>query len=109
VLRLLRVVASAGRRARMDLAVCGEMAADPLLVALLVGLGFRAFSMTPAAIPAAKRSLAALDSKVAARVARQAVRAASADDVYAMLVPLAERLHRAATAPGDGATGAQTR
>jgi phosphotransferase system enzyme I (PtsI) len=109
VLRLLRVVASAGRRARMDLAVCGEMAADPLLVALLVGLGFRAFSMTPAAIPAAKRSLAALDSKLAARVARQAVRAASADDVYAMLVPLAERLHRAATAPGDGATGAQTR
>jgi phosphotransferase system enzyme I (PtsI) len=102
VLRLLRIVASAGRRAGIDLAVCGEMAADPLLVALLVGLGFRSFSMTPAAIPVVKRSLAALNSRRAARVARQALRAATADDVYAMLVPLADELHRAATGPAAG-------
>ena len=104
VLRLLRMVASAGRRAGTDLAVCGEMAADPLLLALLVGLGFRAFSMAPAAIPMAKRSLSVLDSRQAARVARQAMRAATAEDVYAILVPLADRLHRAATAPENPAT-----
>jgi signal transduction protein with GAF and PtsI domain len=104
----LHLISSAGRRARIDLAVCGEMAADPLLLALLVGLGFRAFSMTPAAIPVAKRGLAALDSAEAKRVARQALRAATSDDVYAMLVPLADRLHRAATAPA-GEAGPKSR
>jgi phosphotransferase system enzyme I (PtsI) len=104
VLRLLRLVASAGRRSGRDLAVCGEMAADPLLVALLVGLGFRAFSVTPAAVPVVKRSLAALDSKMAARIARQAMRAATADDVYAILVPLTEASHRAATGQAAGRT-----
>ena len=77
MLRLLRAIAVAGRRAKCDLSVCGEMAADPLLVALLVGLGFRTFSMTPAAIPIVKRGLAALDRRQAADAARR--RAARAD------------------------------
>jgi phosphotransferase system enzyme I (PtsI) len=99
VLRLLRTVRRAAHRASCDLAVCGEMAADPLLVALLVGLGFRAFSMTPAAIPVVKRSLATIDTRQAARIARQALRATTADDVHALLEPVADAMHRAATAP----------
>ncbi len=88
VLRLLRMVASAGRRSGKDFAVCGEMAADPLMAALLMGLGFRAFSMTPAAIPVVKRGLRALDSRQATRLARQALIARSADEVHALLAPL---------------------
>lgn len=95
VLRLLRMVAVAGRRARRDLSVCGEMAADPLLVALLVGLGFRAFSMTPAALPVVKRSLRAVDSRLAATYARQAIRAEAAEDVHRLLAPLADVMHAA--------------
>lgn len=95
VLRLLRMVAVAGRRAGRDLSVCGEMAADPLLVALLVGLGFRAFSMTPAALPVVKRSLRAIDSRLAATVARQATRAEGAEDVHRLLAPLADVMHTA--------------
>lgn len=89
VLRLLRMIASAGRRTGKDLSVCGEMAADPLMVALLVGLGFRAFSMTPAAIPVVKRGLRAVDSRQALRLAREALVAASAEDVHHLLAPLA--------------------
>ncbi len=89
VLRLLRMIASAGRRTGKDLSVCGEMAADPLMVALLVGLGFRAFSMTPAAIPVVKRGLRSVDSRLAVRMAREALVAASADDVHHLLAPLA--------------------
>ena len=99
VLRLLRTIRLAAHRTGCDLAVCGEMAADPLLVALLVGLGFRAFSMSPAAIPVVKRSLATLDSRLAARIARQALRATSPDAVHALLEPVAEAMHRAATEP----------
>ena len=89
VLRLLRMIASAGRRTGKDLSVCGEMAADPLMVGLLVGLGFRAFSMTPAAIPVVKRGLRAVDSRQAVRMAREALVAASAEDVHHLLAPLA--------------------
>ena len=96
VLRLLRAISIAGRRARCDLSVCGEMAADPLLVGLLVGLGFRTFSMTPAAIPIVKRGLAALDSRQAADAARRALRARSVDEVDAVLAPMADAMHRAA-------------
>ena len=98
VLRLLRSIAVAARRSGCPLSVCGEMAADPLLVALLVGLGFRSFSMTPSAIPVVKRGLAALDSGEAAAVARRAVRAASPDDVHTLLEPIATSMHRAAVA-----------
>jgi phosphotransferase system enzyme I (PtsI) len=99
VARLLRLVAVTGRKSGRDLSVCGEMAADPLFVVLLVGLGFRALSMTPSAIPVVKRSLAALDSRKAAAIARLAVRARSADEVGTLLEPVAEVLHRAAVAP----------
>jgi phosphotransferase system enzyme I (PtsI) len=96
VLRLLRTIALAGRRARCDLSVCGEVAADPLLVALLVGLGFRTFSMTPSAIPVVKRSLATFDSGQAKELARRALAAHSAEDVHAILEPMAEAMHHAA-------------
>jgi len=49
--------------------VCGEMAADPVLLKLLVGLGLREFSMAPSAIPLAKRvirGLSAADARIAA-------------------------------------------
>jgi phosphotransferase system enzyme I (PtsI) len=98
VLRLLRMVATAGRRARRDFSVCGEMAADPLLVALLVGMGFRAFSMTPAALPVVKRGLRAISAHQAEKIARQAVTADAADDVHRLLAPLADAMHAAVAA-----------
>jgi phosphotransferase system enzyme I (PtsI) len=96
VLRLLHACAFGARRAGRELSVCGEMAADPLLVSLLVGFGFRHFSLTPAAIPVVKRGLAALDARDAARIARRALRARSADRVEQVLAPIAEAMHRAA-------------
>ena len=39
ILRMIRLVARAGRRRKIPVAVCGEMAADPVLLTLLVGLG----------------------------------------------------------------------
>jgi phosphotransferase system enzyme I (PtsI) len=94
VLRLLRRVAVAARRAGRPVSVCGEMAGDPLLVAVLVGLGFRSFSMAPAAIPIVKRTLALVESGAAADLARRALRAGSAAAVYAELEPLSELLTR---------------
>ena len=52
ILRMLRSVARAGRRRSIRVSVCGEMAADPVLLTLLVGLGITEFSMAPTRDPA---------------------------------------------------------
>jgi phosphoenolpyruvate-protein phosphotransferase (PTS system enzyme I) len=86
ILRLLRHVARAGRRRGIRVAVCGEMAADPVLLTLLVGLGITEFSMAPTAIPLAKQVLRDLRASDAARVAARALRAPTAADVEKTLI-----------------------
>ncbi|MCC7044702.1 MAG: phosphoenolpyruvate--protein phosphotransferase [Acidobacteria bacterium] len=95
VLRLLRTSAVQARRSRCEVSVCGEMAADPLLVPLLVGLGFRRFSMTPAAIPGVKHALSALDVRQATQLARRAVLARSAHEVDQLLASMAKSMRDA--------------
>jgi phosphotransferase system enzyme I (PtsI) len=78
---VLRHVARTGKRRGIRVAVCGEMAADPVFLTLLVGLGLTEFSMAPSAIPLAKQVLRDLRSSEAARVAARSLRAATAADV----------------------------
>jgi len=55
LLRMLKMLPRLAARHGLPLSVCGEVASDPVLLALLVGFGVRDFSMTPAALPAAAR------------------------------------------------------
>ncbi|MHB8844517.1 MAG: phosphoenolpyruvate--protein phosphotransferase [Nitrospirota bacterium] len=55
VLRLLQRVSLAAHEGKIDLAMCGEMAGDPLYAAILLGLGFQFLSMNVAAIPWVKK------------------------------------------------------
>jgi len=55
VLRLIRNTITAGRAAGIPVTMCGEMAGDPDHTRLLLGLGLRAFSMEPSALPEIKR------------------------------------------------------
>jgi phosphotransferase system enzyme I (PtsI) len=55
VLRLLQRVAHAAHEGKIGLAMCGEMAGDPLYAAILMGLGFEYLSMNVAAIPWVKK------------------------------------------------------
>jgi len=55
VLRLLQRVSLAAHEGKVGLAMCGEMAGDPLYAAILLGLGFQHLSMNVAAIPWVKR------------------------------------------------------
>jgi len=85
IVRVLRHVArGAGRRGR-PVAVCGEMAADPVLLPLLAGLGLREFSMTPAAIPAAKQVVRGLRLPETRKLAAKVLKAATADEVERVL------------------------
>jgi len=55
VLRLLQKIADAAREANIPLAMCGEMAGDPLYAAILIGMGFNVLSMNVASIPWVKK------------------------------------------------------
>lgn len=52
VLRMIRVASQAGIATGKPVGVCGEAAADPLLAAILVGLGVTSLSMSPRALGA---------------------------------------------------------
>ncbi|HEY7500456.1 MAG TPA: phosphoenolpyruvate--protein phosphotransferase [Vicinamibacterales bacterium] len=92
ILRAIRLVVRAGRRARIPVAVCGEMAADPVLITLLVGLGLRELSMAPTAIPLAKRVIRALRASDARLAAKRALTARTAAEIEKNLSELAEPL-----------------
>jgi phosphotransferase system enzyme I (PtsI) len=54
ILRMLKWIIDAARAANIPASVCGEMAGEPLYTPILMGLGFREFSMNASAIPAVK-------------------------------------------------------
>lgn len=58
VLALVAMAARAGAVVGKPVGVCGEAAADPLLAAVLVGLGVTSLSMAPAAVSAVGAKLA---------------------------------------------------
>ncbi|HZH45936.1 MAG TPA: phosphoenolpyruvate--protein phosphotransferase, partial [Roseococcus sp.] len=70
VLRLVQFATEAALRLRMPVSVCGEMAGNPKLVPLLLGLGLRALSMNASAIPRVKQAVRALAIDDCARFAR---------------------------------------
>jgi len=71
LLRLIRQVADAGRRAGKTVAVCGEIASDARLAPLLVGLGVDELSMAPTAIPVVRAALAQRSSQELADLAER--------------------------------------
>ena len=71
VLRLVQFATEAALRMRMPVSVCGEMAANPKLTPLLLGLGLRSFSMNAAAVPRVKQAIRAANIDDCARFARR--------------------------------------
>ncbi|HJS84499.1 MAG TPA: putative PEP-binding protein, partial [Acetobacteraceae bacterium] len=71
VLRLVQFATEAALRMRMPVSVCGEMAADPRLTPLLLGLGLRSFSMNAGAVPRVKQAVRAASIGECARFARR--------------------------------------
>jgi phosphocarrier protein FPr len=80
VLQLIDRVCQAAH-GRVDVAVCGEVAADPVAVPLLVGLGVRELSVGPHAVPRVKARVRELDPEQCAVVAKQSLSLESATEV----------------------------
>lgn len=96
VLRMLRFAVRVSRRHRRSLALCGEMAADPRLLPLLIGLGIREVSMRPAAVPQAKQVIRAVRRDEARQLALKAMNCATAREVDRLLAAFLTQTRQAA-------------
>jgi phosphotransferase system enzyme I (PtsI) len=78
VLRLVKRTLDIGTEHGLDVAVCGEMASQPLMAFALVGLGLRQLSVNPRAVPVVKRIVRGISAGFAAEAAQAALAAPNA-------------------------------
>jgi phosphotransferase system enzyme I (PtsI) len=71
VLRLIQFATQAALRAHIPVSICGEIAANPKLVPLLMGLGLRSFSMNASAVPRVKQRIRGVDIAACDQLARR--------------------------------------
>lgn len=82
LLRLIHGTLKAGRRANIPVAMCGEMAGDPRLTRLLLGMGLTDFSMQPSALLEIKRVVLDSDTAKLRRLAARVLRASHHDEIH---------------------------
>jgi phosphotransferase system enzyme I (PtsI) len=85
VLRLIRRTVQAGRAAGLDVAVCGEMASQPLMAFALIGLGVRQLSVAAQSVALVKRVIRGISVDVARAAAESAMLAGTAEEVEQVL------------------------
>lgn len=90
-LRAIKHVVDAAHANGKKVSVCGELAADPLGMALLTGLGVDSFSAAPHFVPAVKHLLRQLNAGVCKRIADEAVAGAEPGEIRAMLQDMMDR------------------
>jgi phosphotransferase system enzyme I (PtsI) len=90
VLRLIALTLEAGRKARIPVAMCGEMAGDPRYTGLLLGMGLTEFSMHPATLLEVKKIVRDSDADRLRRFARRLLKVRDTREVHRLV----ETLHR---------------
>jgi phosphotransferase system enzyme I (PtsI) len=78
VLGLIKRTVETGDAASLDVAVCGEMASQPLMAFALIGLGVRQLSVAPRSVPLVKRIVRGISAELAEEAATAALAAPTA-------------------------------
>jgi phosphoenolpyruvate-protein phosphotransferase (PTS system enzyme I) len=78
VLTLIKRIVDVAVAHHMEVAVCGEMASQPLMAFALIGLGVRSLSVAGRAVPLVKRVVRGVSAAVAAEAANAALESKTA-------------------------------
>ena len=81
VLRQLKQVVDVASEHEIPVSVCGEMASDPVLAVLLVGLGYYALSVSPPSLPLVKWVIRKVPVAASREAAEEALAAVTAEEV----------------------------
>ncbi len=86
LLRLIKFVIDAGKKAGIPVSMCGEMASDPLYAIILIGLGLEIFSMNPSNIPIVKNVIRSVRYKDCRRIAEVALQKKTAQEIEEFII-----------------------
>src|SRR3989338_619924 len=81
IIRLIRQVIENSKAAQIPTSVCGEMAADPGMAVLLLGLGIDELSMSPFALPTVKKAIRSVSFKDAQDFAKKATELTTGEEI----------------------------
>ena len=85
VLHMIHQTVPAAHQAGIWVGLCGEIAAEPLAIPLLLGLGIDEFSLNPQAIPTLKQKISQLTVTESEAIAASALKLDSAAKVISLL------------------------
>lgn len=91
VLRALAMIADVSAQHNIDMRLCGEMAGDPMCVAILIGLGFRHLSMNGRSVARVKYLLRHIDVEEARVLAQRSLDAQLTTEVRHQVAAFMER------------------
>jgi phosphotransferase system enzyme I (PtsI) len=77
VLRLIDLVIKAGERHGIEVAMCGEMAANESLTEILLGMGLTHFSMAPGSLLKTKKALREMNFDSAQKLSKEVLKLSS--------------------------------
>ncbi len=86
LLRLIKGVIDAGKRAGIEVSMCGEMASDPVYATVLLGLGLEIFSMNPSSIPVIKNIIRSVRYRDLRRIAEVALTKKTAQEIEEFVI-----------------------
>ena len=81
ILRLIQNVIRAAKEQGIPVSICGEMAGDPLVAPVLIGLGLRTLSMHAVAMPDVKEAICCISVEQVEALATQVLQLESATKV----------------------------
>jgi phosphotransferase system enzyme I (PtsI) len=81
IIRMVKHVANVAHRKKIGIAMCGEMAGEPIHVPILLGLGITEWSMNPHAIPVVKRMVRGLSTIDAQKFVKEIIDLTSAEEI----------------------------
>jgi phosphotransferase system enzyme I (PtsI) len=91
ILRLIKATVDAARRNNIRVAVCGEMAGDPVMAPLLLGLGVDELSAAPPLVPQIKFMVRRIKTPEALALAEFALNCESGSEILARCQELAHQ------------------
>ena len=86
IVRLLKQIIDAGHQAGIWVGMCGEVAGEPALSLLLLGLGLDEFSVSPIQVPLIKKVIRSVEYRTAQAIAAQALQFRTGKEVEAFLL-----------------------
>lgn len=85
VLKLIKMTVEGAKEGGIPVSVCGQMAADPALALLLIGLGVNELSMVDSAVPVVRRAIRSVSMCEAQEIAEKALNCARAFEVESLI------------------------